>query len=217
MSLCDSSLFPEGLYYVLAGYCCLVNYSGKIIMQPTHPPQRTSCFSTLLALILKDIRLERNVHQAFIAQAIGKTPSAWGKIESSQSPLQMDSFFGACYALAMHPSQVMQVAERLIPIFNRYNWYFQSAHLGDEDELVPLLQKYYASSGYEALKNRPLERVSIAAFSSYFNSAEPTVVQYCSLEQTRAWIDNGAVAGNPSQQPSLLSLVTTASAGTLGF
>ncbi|WP_139832803.1 helix-turn-helix transcriptional regulator [Pseudomonas sp. B5(2017)] len=185
-------------------------------MLPPSPTQRTSCFSTLLALILKDIRLERNVHQAHIAQAIGKTPSAWGKIESAQSPLQMDSFFGACYALAMHPSQVMQVAERLVPIFNRYNWYFQSAHLGDEDELVPLLQQYYASSGYESLKNRPLQRISILSFSSYFSSPEPTVVSYCCIPQAKEWIDNGALPTPPplaGQPLSALNLVTTAVAG----
>ncbi|MBP1125625.1 MULTISPECIES: helix-turn-helix transcriptional regulator [Pseudomonas] len=185
-------------------------------MQPTTPVQRASCFSTLLALILKDIRLERNVHQAYIAQAIGKTPSAWGKIESAQSPLQMDSFFGACYALAMHPSQVMQLAERLVPVFNRYNWYFQSAHLGEEDELVPLLQQYYASSGYEALKSRPLHRTSILTFGSYFNSAEPTVVHYCSIPQAKDWIDSGALPSQPTmpgQPPLPLNLVTTAVAG----
>lgn len=179
----------------------------------TQPIQRTSCFSTVLVLILKDVRLERNIHQAHIAQAIGKTPSAWAKIESGQSPLQMDAFFGACFALAMHPSQVMQVAERLVPIFNRYNWYFQSAHLGDEDELLPLIQDYYASSGYEALKNRPMERVSLLGFSSYFSSAEPTVVHYCSIQKAKEWLDSGAPAANPSQQQSVLSLATTAFAG----
>lgn len=182
-------------------------------MQPTPPIQRTSCFSTILILILKDIRLDRNIHQAHIAQAIGKTPSAWAKIESGQSPLQMDTFFGACFALAMHPSQVMQVAERLVPIFNRYNWYFQSALLGEEDDLLPLIQEYYASPGYESLKNRPLERINLLAFSNYFSSAEPTVVHYCSIKEAKEWIDNGAPSANHSQQQSSLNLATTAFAG----
>ncbi len=177
------------------------------------PPQRTSCFSTLLVLILKDIRLDRNIHQAHIAQTIGKTPSAWAKIESGQSPLSMDNFFGACIALAIHPSQVMQMAERLIPIFNRYQWYFQSTSPGEEDDLLPLIQEYYASSGYESLKNRPLERTNMLAFSSYFSSAEPTVVHYCCIEQAKEWIDSGAPSANRSQQQSPLSWATTAFAG----
>lgn len=178
--------------------------------------QRTSSFSTLLLLILKDIRLERGIHQAHVAQAVGKTPSAWGKIEGGQSPLLMDSFFGACVALSLHPTHIMGLVERLIPIFNRHEWYFQSTYLGDEDELLPLVQGYFASAGYEALKSRPFERMSIQAFGGVFSSAvEPTAVQYCCVQAVKEWLDDGARMGsNPQLAPMpTLGLATTAFAG----
>lgn len=55
---------------------------------------RNSNFSTLVLLTLKDYRLERNIHQGLLAQAIGKTPSAWTKIENGQSPLTVDGLMG---------------------------------------------------------------------------------------------------------------------------
>lgn len=52
---------------------------------------------------------------------------------------------------------------------------------------------YYSSSGYEALKSRPFERVSVSVVGSPFDqNAIPTVVRYCCDQGFREWIDNGA-------------------------
>ena len=177
--------------------------------------QRASSYSTLLLLTLKDLRLERGIHQAHVAQAIGKTPSAWAKIESGQSPLPMDAFFAACFALQLQPSYVITLVERLVHIFNPYGWYFQSSYLGEEDELLPLVQSYFASSGFEALKNDPYRRVSLTAVGFVFSpQVEPTIVQYCCNPLVKDWIDNGAQHSTYSQVAPL-DLATTASAGTL--
>ncbi len=155
--------------------------------------QRTSSFSSLLLLVIKDIRMENGLHQAHLAQTVGKTPSAWGKIENGQSPLNMDTFFGACVALGQHPTYIMGLAERLIPLFNRYGWYFQNTYLGDEDELLPLIQNYFSSPGFEALKGRPYVRMSIQSYCSTFSSLrEPTAVEYCCVQAFKEWMDNGA-------------------------
>lgn len=161
--------------------------------------QHHASFSSLLLLTLKEIRLERGIHQGYVAQIAGKTPSAWAKIESGQSPLTMDTFFGACSALTLQPSFVITLAERLVPVFNRHGWYFQSSQLGDEDELLPLILSYFASSGYESLKNRPFDRVSLMALGSVFSPLiDPTVVQYCCIPGAKEWIDNGAMPSTPA-------------------
>lgn len=175
--------------------------------------QRASSFSTLVLLTIRELRLERGVHQAFVAQAVGKTPSAWAKIEGGQSPLSMDAFFAVCGALQLQPSYVMTLVERLVHIFNNHGWFFQSNDLGDEDELLPLVQSYFASSGYDALKNDPVHRVSLMVVGSVFGpGALPTIVRYCCEQSTKEWIDNGAKF---STSPAPLNMATTASAGTL--
>lgn len=182
-------------------------------MQPIE--QRTSNYSTLFMLVLKDVRLERGIHQAHVAQAVGKTPSAWAKIESGQSPLNLDTFFGACVGLNVHPSQFMQLIERLIPIFNSYGWYFHTSDLAEgEDELLPLVQAYFASPGFEALKYRPMERLSIQGFASTFSSlVPPTAVAYCCSPDVKKWIDEGAKPLTTAEPVPYLNLVTTTSVG----
>ena len=58
-------------------------------MQENNP---TTTLSSVILLILKELRLERNMHQAQVAEACDKTPSAWTKIELGKSPLSMDFF-----------------------------------------------------------------------------------------------------------------------------
>jgi putative transcriptional regulator, XRE family len=155
---------------------------------------RNSNFSTLVLLTLKDYRLERNIHQGLLAQAIGKTPSAWTKIENGQSPLTVDGLMGACFALQLWPSHVITIVERLTSLFSSMGFYFHSVSLGEnEDELLPLMLAYYNSKGYETLKSRPFDQVSVSAVGNPFSPAViPTVVRYCCDLEFRKWIDDGA-------------------------
>lgn len=153
-----------------------------------------SSFSTLILLVLKEIRLERGVHQGHVAQLSSKTPSAWTKIENGQSPLTTDALFGACVALTIQPSYVMTLVERLVPVFNSAGCYFQTSAIGEaEDDLLKLMLKYFNSSGYDALRSRPLERVSVTNVGNLFSpNLIPTVVRYCCEPNFREWVDLGA-------------------------
>ena len=56
-------------------------------------------FTTILLLILKECRLERNIHQAVIADGMGKSANAFTKIETGSTALQMDTFLSYCKTL----------------------------------------------------------------------------------------------------------------------
>lgn len=73
-------------------------------------------------------------------------------------------------------------------------FYFHSVSLGEnEDELLPLMLAYYNSKGYETLKSRPFDQVSVSAVGNPFSPAViPTVVRYCCDLEFRKWIDDGA-------------------------
>lgn len=172
------------------------------------PPQRSANYSTVCLLALKDVRLERGFHQSHLAQFVGKTPSAWAKIENGQSPLQVDTLFGACLAMGINPSQFLAVVERICQCFNYQNWYFYASDLQGEDELLPLVQEYFASSGFENLKARPADRLTVQGFASSISSIVlPTIVRYCCFPEVKKWIDDGAPGIN------MVNMVTTATAG----
>lgn len=159
--------------------------------------------STLALIILKEIRLDRNIHQGIIADRIGKTPSAWAKIENGQSSLSFDVMVGACSALQIHPSFVLSLIDKLVPMFGPNRFYFQVGILNhEEDDLLRLTQAYFNSKGYEALKGRMFDRVSIESLSMHnpfsFTST-PTIVRYCCEPKFKEWVDNGAEGTYPAE------------------
>jgi transcriptional regulator with XRE-family HTH domain len=170
-------------------------------------PTLNSSLSTLVLLVLKEIRLDRGVHQGHLAKHVGKTPSGWTKIENGQSPLTTDALFGACEALQVQPSYVMNIVERLGPIFNSAGCYFQTSSMAEsEDDLLKYMLIYFNSAGYDALRLRDYIRVSVTAVGNVFLPyVIPTVVRYCCEPIYREWIDSGAQANEPLLPVRLLS------------
>lgn len=66
--------------------------------------------------------------------------------------------------------------------------------------------RYFNSKGFEALRNRPLERVSISSMGFSFGGGipvTPTAVRYCCDEAYRNWVDNGAKSNISNDSLSL--------------
>jgi len=154
--------------------------------------QRNSSRFTLLLLALREIRLDNNIHLGQLAHATGKTPKEWESIETGKSPLTLQVFTNAAYGLFQQPSHVMWLAEQLANKFISHGWYFQPGPLGNEDDLLPLIGKYFTSAGYEALMRRPNDRMSVTALTQGNIWAEPTIVRYCCVQGFREWVDAGA-------------------------
>ena len=110
---------------------------------------KITSFSSITILILKELRLERQVHQAQVAEICGKTPSAWTKIETGKSPLSMEIFFRVCAALSVAPSAVLATAERYAALLSQNGWGVVYQQLSfEEDLLLEEAQNYYATPGY---------------------------------------------------------------------
>lgn len=156
--------------------------------------QRNSSMSTLLLLALREIRFEKGIHPGQLAHFTGKTPKEWASIEAGKSPLTLQILTRACNGLLVAPSYVMSLGENLSQLFNKSHWYFQIADLGKEDDLLPLVESYFGSKGYEAMKDRPIDRISVTtlAINMFSNGAAPTIVRYCCEPDFKSWIDAGA-------------------------
>lgn len=159
-------------------------------------------------MIIKELRLEKGVHQGVLAQAAGKTPNAWTKIENGQSVLTVDSLFGACIALNITPANFMTLVEKLIYEFNRNGYYFHPGTIDQEDDtLLPLMLSYFNGKGFEVMKKKPFEKVSISVIGNPFASINPipTVLRYCCDDEYRQSIDNWV---EPEQSTSLTNFIT---------
>lgn len=114
--------------------------------------RRLTNFTSILLLIIKEVRLEKSVHQAQLAERINKSPSALAKIETGKSPLSMDVFLAYCSHLMISPSAVMATAERYASLLTNNGWTLLNSALEEnDDELLKEAQEYYSSPGY---KNR---------------------------------------------------------------
>ncbi|HHF3072200.1 TPA: helix-turn-helix domain-containing protein [Vibrio diabolicus] len=113
-------------------------------------------FSSITLLIIKELRLERNIHQAQVADMCDKTPSAWTKIETGRSPLPMEMFFRVCNGLQVSPSAVLATMERYATLLSQNGWGVISKQLDfNEDQLLKEAQEYYASPGFRSRVSFP--------------------------------------------------------------
>ena len=109
--------------------------------------KKITTMAGICTTILREIRAEKQLHQAQIADFIGKTPSAWTKIESGKSPLQFDVFFRVCNILQVPGSWVIATAERYAALMSQNNWVILSSEIPPaEDELLLLSQQFWKKS-----------------------------------------------------------------------
>ena len=118
--------------------------------------ENVTTVTSICTVILRELRLERGLHQAQVADWIGKTPSAWTKIESGKAPLQLETLIRVCRGFQVWPSAVMAAAERYSHYLSQYRWSIVATELpADEDDLLREAQLYWGSpGGRNAVGNR---------------------------------------------------------------
>ncbi|OQR29716.1 XRE family transcriptional regulator [Pseudomonas sp. Bc-h] len=110
--------------------------------------EKVTTVTTICTVILRELRTERGLHQAQVAEWIAKTPSAWTKIESGKAPMQFEIFIRVCRGFQVWPSAVMATAERYASYLGQLNWSVISSELpSNEDDLLEFAQQYWGSPG----------------------------------------------------------------------
>lgn len=112
--------------------------------------EKSTCMSGLTLLVLKELRLERGIQSAYIAEHVGKSPSAWAKIETGKSAFPMDSLFQAARAIWTPASVIIGAVERYSTILGQSGWAILNSSLSAEDDLLLTeAQRYYDSAGFK--------------------------------------------------------------------
>lgn len=112
-------------------------------------PKMMTSISSICVVLLREVRAERGIHQAQVADWIGKTPSAWTKVEAGKSPLPLETFVRVCNSMQVMPSAVMATAERYAALLSqKAGWAVLTSELDfDQDGLLCQAQEYWSSPG----------------------------------------------------------------------
>ncbi|MBJ9659133.1 helix-turn-helix domain-containing protein [Burkholderia gladioli] len=136
---------------------------------------KTTSFQSICTIILRELRVERGIRQAVLADQCGKTPSVWEKLEAGKGKLDFETLLRACRALGVLPSEVMQCAERYRFALDQRGWSVVLSEIGGDDTLLERAPKYWTSPGYR-----------LKVFLAWVGMP---------ILQTPWWMDNATVPG----------------------
>lgn len=147
-------------------------------------------WTTLCAILLRETRVERNFHQAQVADIIDKSASSWTKVEAGQSPLQLETLFRVCAFLGTSPSEVTRAAEHYGDVLRQYGWVilFNLPDGCKKDPLMEMAQSYWNSPGGRmAIRSFPFNSIlNVYRFGTELNSNIPAVFCYALFPEFRA-------------------------------
>lgn len=147
---------------------------------------KSTSTQSILLIILKEVRLERHIHQAQIADWCGKSPTAWTKIEMGKSTLSLDTLFKACSVLGVATSTVLATTERYANVMSMNGCGLTNTTIDQKDDyLLNMAQEYYASSGYKYRSTPPFYTILNTPIYHEFNHELAPVFAFCLNEQFR--------------------------------
>lgn len=112
--------------------------------------EKVTCYNSILLLILKELRLEKNIPSAYIAEQLNRSPSSWTKIENGKSAFPMDCLFQAARALWTPASTIIMATERYATLLSQHQWaVLQSPLKPEDDSVLQVAQNYYDSPGFK--------------------------------------------------------------------
>ena len=137
--------------------------------------EKSTSMTTVCRLLLRELRQERNMQQAQIAQMLGKTASTWSKVESGDTPLTLEHLLTACAAMQIWPANFMVTAQNYVALFTQKNWFvstYGAATPKDEDALWLASDEFYAGQ---------LRGISIQLHANVLGSPWPYAGAYSPL------------------------------------
>lgn len=83
---------------------------------------RQTSVLTMMGLIFKESRLEKNITQSSIAKHIGMTSAGWGKLENGKASLSVENMMLVCSFLEIPPTQLFSSIEILTKDLENEGW-----------------------------------------------------------------------------------------------
>lgn len=122
---------------------------------------KITTYHTICAIVLRELRVQRNLHQAEIADFFAKPPSHWQEVEAGTKKLDFDTLLRVCRGLGVPPAQVLSVADGYDLLLRLFGWSVVVTELSKADELIKRAKSYWQSPGYRAAQNFPYLSLSV--------------------------------------------------------
>ena len=97
---------------------------------------KTTCYTTVLGLTLRELREQQGLTQAKMAEYVGMTSVGWGKLEKGLSALSVENLALATKHLKTRPSTLLALVEERIGLLENQGWTVKEKRVGDEDGLM---------------------------------------------------------------------------------
>ncbi|MGX5872984.1 helix-turn-helix domain-containing protein, partial [Burkholderia gladioli] len=156
---------------------------------------KITTYYSVLAVLLREVRVKRGLHTAQFADCFAKQASAWEDIESGKHRLDLDVLMRVCNGLAHPLGQLIQSADAHANYLRLFGWTVVLSDLGGakNDGLLESAKKYWGSPGGMSQDGLiPLVNPYVATVP-FFNGvwqAVEGVFAYAVDEQFRAHQDN---------------------------
>jgi transcriptional regulator with XRE-family HTH domain len=97
--------------------------------------RKQTCYTTVLGIVLREIREQKNLTQAQLAKSVGISSVGWGKLEKGVSGLSVENLVVASKYLGISPSEILEKTESLIEELQKNGWTVEQKRI-DEDGLM---------------------------------------------------------------------------------
>ncbi len=116
-------------------------------------PKVTS-INTISAIILKELRLERKMHQALLAERVNKAPSAWSKIENGKASIDVALLFQCAAAMGLAAMDILSIIDRYAQFLSSSGFQILFNSDPETDDLREIADEYYKSPGHKLLNKQ---------------------------------------------------------------
>lgn len=112
--------------------------------------KKITTYHAICAVVVREYRVQRNIHLAQVADYMAKSPSAWQDIESGKKKIDFDSLLRVCRGLRVPPASIMQIADAYEHFLRFCDWSVVVSDVGGSDVLITRASEYWKSAGCRA-------------------------------------------------------------------
>jgi len=108
--------------------------------------EKNTSFQTICRVLLHEMRLYSNTHQAHLAKVMGlSSSSSWSKVESGDVQLTLEHIVAVCSSCNIALSNFFFVAHNYMNLLTQNNWYvsYTGLPIAKEDDHLDRMTKEY--------------------------------------------------------------------------
>lgn len=129
--------------------------------------KKVTCINSILAIILKEARLEVGLDEAIMSSYLNMIPGSVDEIESGLVNINISTIYAAARVFGFSASSLMSCLDRYATYLHSNNWSIIDKGVMVTDDLLTMASTYYGSDRFKnILENRKLRGpIILSSFS----------------------------------------------------